>query len=246
MRSVLSGLLVLGLLTLVVPGVGADAQADALAIIAKGIQAAGGEANLAKFNAMTWNEKGTYYGQGNGLPYTGKYAIEWPDRFRMDITGVFTLVVNGDKGWMKSDKGTIDMTKEQVAGQKEDLHGGWVSHLLPIVKNKGFTLTPLGESKIDGKAVLAVKVAHKGYKDVELYFDKASGLLIRSVYEVRSEEQGGKSVKQEVTFSDYKELAGGKHAAKLAIKRDGKLFLEAENLDVKPGVKFDDKTFAKP
>src|SRR5262245_57605941 len=99
----------------------ADDQAEARAIIDKAIQAAGGEAKLDKFRAHTWKEKGTYYGMGDGIPYTGSYAVQWPGQFRMEIEGYFTMVLNNDKGWMKMPGGdTLEMSKEQLAEHKEN------------------------------------------------------------------------------------------------------------------------------
>ena len=47
-------------------------------IIDKAIKAAGGEEKLAKFKAHTWAAKGTYYGAGDGMPYTAEYAVQAP------------------------------------------------------------------------------------------------------------------------------------------------------------------------
>src|SRR6185503_2550966 len=90
----------------------ADDQADALAIVAKSIKATGGEEKLAKYNAQTWKETGTYYGMGAGLPYTGNYAAQWPKQFRMEIETVFTIVINGDSGWVQAAGETNAMTAE--------------------------------------------------------------------------------------------------------------------------------------
>src|SRR5262245_38110155 len=116
-------LLLVGLgLSIVSPAAAAD-QAEPRAIIDKAIAAAGGREKLTKFTAQTWKEKGTYYGMGQGLPYTGRYAMQMPNKFRMEIENVFTLVVDGDKGWIKSQGNTQDMTKEQLATQQEHLYG---------------------------------------------------------------------------------------------------------------------------
>jgi hypothetical protein len=48
---------------------------DPKAVVAQALKAMGGEAKLAKHKAATWTEKGTYYGQGNGQDFTGKYAV---------------------------------------------------------------------------------------------------------------------------------------------------------------------------
>ena len=47
--------------------------------------------------------------------------------FRMEIEGVFTLVLNGDKGSFKEGGKVQEMTKEQLAQQKESQYAGWVT-----------------------------------------------------------------------------------------------------------------------
>ena len=92
----------------------ADDPADAKAIVAKAIKAAGGEEKLTKFNAHTVKETGTYYGMGDGVPYTGKYAVQYPHQFKMEIEGFFMMVLNGDKGWRHVNGETVEMTPEQL------------------------------------------------------------------------------------------------------------------------------------
>ena len=87
-------------------------------IIDKAILAGGGEAKLAKFESAIMKEKGTYYGMGKGLPYTSVVHMKRPDRFKMEVEGVFTLCLDGDKGWMKSDKAVTDMPKEELQVQQ--------------------------------------------------------------------------------------------------------------------------------
>src|SRR5208282_5412821 len=100
MRKIVCASLVLGSLLAGVGLVRSGDDKDARAIIAKAIKAAGGEAKLAKLKASTWKEKGTYYGMGDdGFPYTANYAIQWPGQFRLEVEGVFTIVLDGDKGW---------------------------------------------------------------------------------------------------------------------------------------------------
>jgi hypothetical protein len=222
----------------------ADDQGDCQALIAKAVKAAGGEENLAKYKAMTWKEKGTFYGMGAGIPYTGTYAVQWPGQFRMEIEGVFTIVLDGDKGWVKDQGGTKEMTKEQLAEQKESQYAGWVSTLLPL-KDKSYQLAPLGESKVADRAAVGVKVSSKGHRDVNLYFDKESGILVKSDRRAK-DEMSGQEVNQEAYYADYKEVAGLKLPMKITIKRDSKQFVEAENLDLKPVEKLDASVFAKP
>lgn len=217
----------------------------ALAVVDKAIKALGGEANLAKFKAQTWKEKGTYFGMGEGLPYTGVYAMQFPDKFKMEIEGVFMIVLDGDKGWIKANGEVKEMTKEQLAEQQESQYAGWVTSLAPL-KGKGYQLALIDDMKVEGKPAAGVKVTHKGHRDVKLFFDKKTGLLVKSEYIVKAEELKGKEVLQEVYYSSYKEVAGAKIPSKIVIKRDGKRFVEAENMDVKPVKKLPAGTFAKP
>src|SRR5262245_16514322 len=91
-------------LTLAAGSARADDKADAKAVVDKGIKAAGGEDNLAKFKARTFKGKGKFYGMGEGIDYTGDWSVQRPDKMRMQIDVAvgdmkFTMirVMNGEK-----------------------------------------------------------------------------------------------------------------------------------------------------
>ena len=224
----------------------AEDKGEPMALVNKAIKATGGADKLTKFQAQTWKEKGTYYGMGEGLPYTATNAVQWPDKFSMNIHDYFVIVLNGNKGWMKPKDGeAMEMPKEQLEEQMESHYGGWVSSLLPL-KGTGFTLTTLDEIKVEGKPAQGIKVAHKGHGDVSLWFDKDSGLLVKSAQRLKSAQQGGKEVLHEGFFSNYQDVQGVQIPMKILVHQDGKKLVEAENHDVKLAEKLDDKTFAKP
>ena len=114
-------------------------DADGLALVKKAIAAAGGEEKLAKYQTSTFKEKGTYYGQGKGLPYTGVYTVHWPTHFKMEILEVFTICLAGEKGWVKGEKGLQDLPKDQLEVEIHNSKAGWMSMLLPLT-DKAFTL----------------------------------------------------------------------------------------------------------
>jgi hypothetical protein len=223
----------------------ADDQAEAKAVVEKAIKATGGAEKLAKYKAMTWKEKGTYYGMGNAQPYTGVYAVQWPDKFKMEIMDVFTIVINGDQGWIKLNGEVKEMTREQMTEQKEERYAGSLAQLLPL-QDKGYTLAAIGEDKVEGQPAVGIKVSHQGHRDVNLFFDKKSGLLVKSRYTVKPEELMGKEVSQEVVYGNYKEVEGLQQPMKITIKRDGKQFVEADNSDMKLSETLPDADFAKP
>lgn len=245
MRTIGRMTLVSGLALVLSSGARADDAANARAMIAKAIKATGGAEKLAKWQSATWKEKGIYYGMGQGVDYTGDYAVAWPSKFRMEIKDVFTMIVNGDKGWTKMGGDVTDMTKEQVKEHNENHYCGWVTTLVPL-KDKAFTFSLLGEIKIGNHNATGVKVSQKGHRDVNLFFDKENGLLIKAEYPVKPDDQPDKEVTQAVKYHQYKDIEGTKVPTKVVVNRDGKKFVEAEMEDMKPADKLDDSLFAKP
>jgi hypothetical protein len=245
MRRSLGILAAVGLVLLWTGSAEPGEDKEARSILDKAIQATGGETVLAKHNAAKFKEKGTYHGMGQGFPYTGNYAVQWPDQFRMEIADAFILVVNGDKGWLKAGGETMDMSKEQMTTRQNDLRVSWISTLLPL-KDKAFMLKALGEVKVDDRPTLVIKVTRKDYPEVKLYFDKTTNLLIKSEFKTTLAEDQFKETNAENYFSDFKEFDGLKVPTKMVFKRDGKLYVEAELVEYKAAGKLDDKVFARP
>src|SRR5436853_6227629 len=92
---------------------------------------------------------------------------------------------------------------------------------LGFLNEKGMELSALDETKVDGKPAVGVRVKSKGHRDVQLYFDKSSGLLVKRQYKVL-DPGSGQEVSQEVVFGDYQDKDGVKHYRKIAAYRDGK------------------------
>jgi hypothetical protein len=218
---------------------------EARGIVKKAIEAMGGETKLAKHKAITFKEKGTYYGMGDGLPFNAVYSIQWPSQFRMEIEGVFTLVLNGDKGWIMSGGDTKEMSKEQLAQQRHDHCAAWMSTLLPL-KDKAFTLKTLKDATIGKHQTRVVEATRKDYPTMKLYFDKTTNLLVKFEYKTTAAEMEFKEVTADTVYSDYREVAGAKVAHKMVMHRDGKVFVEAEVTEMTAEGKLDAKVFAMP
>lgn len=245
------GCLALTLLLALSPATRAD-DAAARAVVEKGLKAAGGVEKVEKFNAGTMKLKGTFYGMGMNIPYTGEWAMQMPNRMRftleMEAGGqkiTITRVFDGTKGWMKVLDMTMEFTPEQVAEAKHEMYSARVASLHPLLKEKEFKLSSLGESQVEKQTVVGVKVSRDGQRDVNLYFDKQSGLVIKSETVVKDEESG-KEVNQEEYYSDFKEIEGVKHPMRLVIKREGKVYVEGETTEFKVVEKHDDALFMKP
>lgn len=250
MRQRTSAFLAIGLVLTVPVLARADDNADARALVNKAIKAHGGD-KLAKFSASTVKLKGTVHAMGQAIPFTGEVNTHGADRQKVEIEASVGAekfrvinILNGDKGWSRMGEDTKELDKDTLANAKSQAYGAWVATLVPL-KDKAFTLATVGEFKLEKRTALGIKVSRKGHKEVDLYFDKETGLLVKSESRVR-DEGSGQEVTEETFYDGYKEVQGTKQAMKFTIKRDGKLFLEAEATEVELAEKLDASVFAKP
>lgn len=214
-------------------------------VIDRAIVAHGGAARVKAAKGMTWTERGTYYGMGEGVPYTGEYAFQAPDRFKMLIAGAFTIVVDGKQGWVRSGDVTREMRPEEQAEQAETLHASWVVTLAPL-DDPAYRLTSAGETQIQGKDAVGVKVSREGRRPVTLWFHKATFELLKSTTTVKSPEMNYQEVLEE-TVVEQAELVGGLRVPRrVTILRDGKKFVEATMENYQVAEKLPDSHFAKP
>jgi hypothetical protein len=256
MRTTLVTSLAVALLAAAAGLVRADDQAEIKKLLEKAVQAQGGEEKLAKIKALQMKGKGKVHVMGMDLDFTGEWFMQTPDRMKVeidaDVMGMKIRQVQGivgDKGWMWNsiENQTKDMEKDQMDEAKEQLYGHWIGTVVPLLKDKGFTLSPLGEMKVGDRTAVGIRVESKGHRDVRLYFDKEKALLLKSETTAKDMTQGGKEVNAEGFYSDYKETDGLLNPTKLLIKYDGKDFVEVEGLEYKLMTDpFADNVFSKP
>jgi hypothetical protein len=127
------------------------------------------------------------------------------------------------------------------------MHSGWVAtSLYPLKDSKLYKLSPLGEVQINGKSAIGLQAVRKGYPDVNMFFDKKTGLLTKLEYRARDLQAGGSEVTKELYLSDYKKVKGALLPHKITLKHDGKDLLKAELTSIDVVDRLDDSTFAKP
>jgi hypothetical protein len=217
-------------------------------VLDKGIEAMGGKAYLGKFKASSSKMKGEIFIQGAKLPFAGDVQTQGADQQRVAIELTIdgqkisvVQVLNRDRGWVKLNDATMD--KDKLAETLEQTHAGWVATLVPLT-DEAFKLDTVGEVQVEGQPAIGIRVSHAGRRDVNLFFDKKTRLLVKTETRVKDEE-----TKQEMTEESFLSGYDGKdiqQAFKITVKRDGKLFLEAELSDIKLEEKLDDSVFAKP
>ena len=237
-------LLALGLVT------GASAQEDVKAVLDKAVKAHGGKENLAKMNMLNSKSRGTIDLFG-GLSFEQESTSNLPKQFKetiaLEISGskqTIITVYDDGKAWANINGETKDVDEKTTQEIKQ------ASNLMQLgslrfVDNKDYTVTPLGESKVDGKAVVGVKVVRHGFRDASLFFSKETGLL--SKIESRTYDTATmRDTPEERLILEYQEVGGAKVAKKVQVRRNGKKFMEAEVGEVKVLDKMAPDEFAKP
>jgi outer membrane lipoprotein-sorting protein len=248
MRCLAISLLSVAVLSCSIHGNDAD---DAKAVVAKAIKATGIK-TTDKPIAMTWKDKGTFTGGEFKLEYSSDFTFQGPDKYRFVMNGdfngmkiTFTVVVNGDKAWESAFGQSQEMTGEKLEHILGEVYQMNVLSLAPLLSDKEYKLTLGGEKDVNGKKASVIKVARDKRPSITLYFDKESGLLVKSEMKVKDEFQQWKEVLDEGYYTDYKEVAGRQMYTKMRIVRDGKTMIESSLSDQKLHDKLDGKLFEK-
>jgi hypothetical protein len=248
MRCLLGSLSVLFLCA--VP-VHADEATEARKVLDSAIKALGGD-KLTQLDAVSWKSKTTITAEGLNADMVDEFQANGTSRLRwkldvtfMGMTKSALLVFDGDKCWGNSMNRTEELPKEVSEMIRTDLRlMRLAQQLTPLRDVKKYKLSPLGEIKIDDKLAVGIKIVEKDRPDIDLYFEKATGLALRA--ECRVTEPNSMEMSHAFYFAGYKDFDGVKHFTKLTLKRDDKTIFEMELSDIKREAKLDDSLFAKP
>jgi hypothetical protein len=131
-----------------------------------------------------------------------------------------------------------------VAETKETMHAGRLARLIGL-NDKECKLSAVGESKVNDRPAIGVRVECKGYQDVSLFFDKETSQLVKMERRA-TDAQMNKEFTEETLYGDFKKVDGVLVSHKQTIKRDGKVYVENETTDYEVKDKLDDKLFKKP
>jgi hypothetical protein len=228
------------------------AQEEVRAIVEKAIKAHGGAEKLDSGKASVTKSKGTLEIMGMSLGYTQQIQMQPPAKFKeamdLDNNGMKIAVItayDGASGWLSANGMVQDLPENILAEVKEAVYGIGAARFTNLLKDKKYVLSSLGESKVNDRPALGIKVASEGHRDINMYFDKATGLLAKSESR-KMDFMSNQEVNEERIVTDYQVIDGLKIAKKVLVNRDGKKFIEAEITDIKFVDKIEDSEFQKP
>jgi hypothetical protein len=234
---------------LVQPLRAADDAAKAQKLINRAIESMGGIEALNKTVNTIIDDKGTYYGMGEGVPYEGRYVYNFsnPGRYRMEIIGQFIMVTDKDKAWMSMMGMVIDQEGE---GLELAMQGNLVNYamsLIPLQKpNKTFKLSMTKAETIDGEKCRGIQIEHKKMPTITMHFSKKTGFIKNTKYKLKDAQQDFKEVTEEAVFFEYKEFDGFMSSTKIIVHRDGKKFVDSYPQKVTYPDKLDENEFKRP
>jgi hypothetical protein len=238
---------------LLLAGGRAGAEDETRAIIDKAVKAHGGLEKIRKFkgSATQMRGKGTVHELGGFDITLEGYSQDGNSKevVEGEVAGQkFTQTVLLDRKqihlFINGKEYKLD-EKRMAALAREHAHQEAVIDLVFAAKKTGYQLSPLGEVKVNDKPAVGVRVSSEGYQDINLFFDKASGLLVKT--EARTTDiQSGEEKTEEKLLSDYKETEGVQRPGKVVVLRDGKKLLTLQIDEVKVVDKFDKDFFTKP
>jgi hypothetical protein len=222
-------------------------------VIARAIKAHGGEEALTKYKAGTTKGKGKITIPGVGeVNFTQETAHMLPDKVKESVEltimgqtiSVVTLI-DGDKCVVEANGKAADLNDAMKEGFKEIGHRLKLAKLVALINEKGYELSLIGEDKVEGKPVVGIRVVTKGKKDVNLYFDKQTNLLLK--LECRSNDPfTGNEINEERIITEYtKNKEGIPVIKKVIVKHDSNTFVELEMSEVQLLEKLDDSEFKK-
>jgi hypothetical protein len=233
----------------------ASAQDDvARSLIEKAIQALGGEKNVARLRAVHVKYEGHVYRGETRVDLKAEAAVQLPGKFRMQMDLAFGNnkvsvldLIAGDKGKRGYNGDEPQPLKEELFPSiRRALRNLAIEGMFPdFLKDRAYTLSPLGELKVNDRPALGVKVSRQGRADVDLYFDKMDRRLVKAEWKASSLDLQ-QEVSWEVVFGNYKETDGIKRPRAVVVHVDGKKYIDMEVTEIRFAERIDDALFTRP
>jgi hypothetical protein len=230
--------------------IAAPAQDSPRDIINRAVKAHGGEERLVRLRAAESKSKGMLY-QGGGVPFASESFVQMPHQLKnvlhLEVNGqnvTATQVLNGDRGWMRLDDRVRELEEDTLREMKEQMYADRVATLV-VLKEPGFELDSAGADKVGDRPCLGVRVRSQGHRDVTLYFDRETGLLVKTATRV-VDATSKQEVAQEKVLGSMQEQDGLRSPRRVLVLRDGKKYMDVEITETKLVGRLDESVFAKP
>jgi hypothetical protein len=240
-------LLLLGVTT-AAPQAGPGPPLEVRKIIERGIEAQGGEHQLEKLS-KPW--RGKIKGKAGMLEITGETLQNSPTQSKIatvlhagPLSTEVVVISNGDKTWRRIAGFTTEITGKELEEMNDGKYRHHVQDLLPLLREPGIELSLLPVTPVSGQPAAGIRVRSTGHRDIDLYFDKGTGLVVKT--ESRILQAGKPEIVLEKILSNYRDFDGLKLATKFTKYENRKQTSVEEYVDIKFVDHIDDHEFEKP
>ncbi|HYV35490.1 MAG TPA: hypothetical protein VE988_07290 [Gemmataceae bacterium] len=201
------------LLPLLLERAAAAQGADPRTIIERAITAQGGLENLNRAKASVRKTKGIFPGffpsDPKDLKFTGESFSDAYDRSKAVLHGnednpvELSMAVLGNNGWDAFNGIVLDFDAKRKKQMAIAIHADKVASLISLLKDEGYTLTLLVDTKVKNMAARVIRVRYQGKPDIDLFFDKGTGHLVKTAYQMIDETE--KQYYREAYYSRFEE-----------------------------------------
>jgi hypothetical protein len=237
------------------PGGGSEpvlrADDDAKTVIDRAVKAHGGEKAFSRWNCgyVKYRTKGGIIPAQLGAA-TVADTFQLPGHFKRvahieadEKRLPMVFVINNGKGWTKDGNAAAVPTTNNFTEQIAHPFAVFCN-LAPLMEGEP-RLTKLGEGLINGREALGVRLQSDKFGQVEFYFEKQTGLLLKTIKTLPAANRNKPAV-LEAILDDYKDVQGSMVPMRITGIQDGNVIVNVTILDMSFADKFDENTFTKP
>jgi hypothetical protein len=182
--------------------------------VQKVLEAAGGESKLALVRGLTARTEVVMHDPWGTHIALRDTAMEWPDRHRFVFTSAeneriqqFQLL-NGTEGWFRDPRGLRPMRSEQLKEALETTYLARFSFLPIALRDPDLELTLVGETTVEDQTAFGIQVVHPRFRELVLYFDRETGLLVRRDSYPVERTGSGRVYSMQTFYSDHRTVDG--------------------------------------
>ncbi len=228
----------------------AEETAKAMSIVDRAIKAHGGAERLARLKVQIQHLKGPVLVRDSYLSSEREMKTVFPSAIRLSVklfepsgNHESELFFDGKAGWEKSESGTLtEISPELCSNVLAEIEYMQILSLIPL-KDGTYRMRPVTGIPVGRQETDAIQVQRKTGQLLNLYFDRQSGLLLRT-YGPHTELRVQQT--REVLFSDHKSFDGLMLPTHFTDKRDGSAVYPENTVDYTFPPRIDPAEFAKP
>lgn len=223
---------------------------EATQVVERAIRALGGREKVATLKSASWT---IIWDPGTPTERKHRITARGYDQFRKEMeyrkngkVESSLYILNKDVGWRRdADGGVVSLPPAMLATNKEHNYALRLGDLLPFLAEAQASLTLTGEATIDQWTVTGLRVERPDYPAVQLFFEKASGLLLRSETQLSPRPDGTRSTLV-YQFEEYRACDGLQRYTRLITRLDDQPDAVGHIRDYQILDPEDDRPFDKP